>query len=199
MNLPDSSLTTLDIISTCLAELLGRPTLRVALRQRAKFEGWLKVELAHALETKGASVALEFGIQGTSYRADVRADFHEAGRVIMMLKTINTNFRFRSVMPRHRPITRNISGIIEDLTKLRSSTSPDARLAIFPIFPVAGQTTTRDAQLAPYLERIRLSGGTLERSGFVVPPSSAGDWGVAWFIVQVQPGDFAKIPENRRG
>lgn len=40
------------ILGECLDALLRCPALGPALRQRAKFEGWLKVELAHALEQR---------------------------------------------------------------------------------------------------------------------------------------------------
>jgi hypothetical protein len=36
-------------MATAIEALLRRPCLRIPLRQRAKFEGWLKIELAAAL------------------------------------------------------------------------------------------------------------------------------------------------------
>ena len=174
---------TLNTVGECLADLLRRDALHVALRQRAKFEGWLKVELAHALAQRGASVALEPGIEGTRCRADMTVRFPEEDYSLLMLKTVNTNFRFPGVESRTRPITKNISGVIADLEKLRSSTTSCPRLVVFPLFPVSASELTRASQLSLHMGRVEAAGGRVERQGFVVPPCSDGRWGLSWFVV----------------
>ena len=172
----------LDLLEASLSEVLKRPALEIPVRQRAKFEGWLKVEFAYALEQRGVSVSLEDGIPRTNHRADIQAKLGADGPALVMLKTINTNFRFNGVDPRHRPITRNISGIIEDLVKLGKGRSPTAGLVVFAIFPVAANEQDRQSALGKYIARISQSGCRISRSGFVVPPYSEGHWGISWFI-----------------
>jgi hypothetical protein len=174
-----------ELFASCLNDLLGRPALSIALRQRAKFEGWLKIELAHALEDRGASVSLEAGVPGTRYRADVRATLPGPEEAYIMLKTVNTNFRFSGISSLTRPITKNIRGVIEDVSKLRASASEAPRLVIFPVFPVAAGIPIRELQLKRYITRIKSSGGSIEREGFLTPSGSDGSWGIAWFIARV--------------
>lgn len=174
------------ILGECLDELLGRPALGVALRQRAKFEGWLKIELAHALEQRGARVLLEAEVPGTSgpkYRADIQADFPGMGPMLIMLKTNNANFRFTGLEPRGRPVTRNFAKTAEDVDKLRPAAGVSSTFVVFPFFPVASSAEERAEQVRPHLERLlKGSRARLVREGFVVPPLSSGSWGIAWYI-----------------
>lgn len=174
------------ILCECLEELLKRPVLGVALRQRAKFEGWLKVELAYALEQRGATVMLEAeapGVRGAKARADIQADF-PGGRMFIMLKTNNANFRFPGIMPRSRPVTKNFAKTAEDIDKLRPATGVSSAFVVFTFFPVASSAEKRVDQVRLHLTRL-LEGNRacLVREGFVVPPSSPGAWGIAWYIV----------------
>lgn len=95
--------------------------LTIALRQRAKFEGWLKFELAAWAELQGAQdVEVE---ANSDYTAATRADltFWWAGvRCDVELKTANTNYRMAGVANIHRPITKNLHGIGRDAGKLRN-------------------------------------------------------------------------------
>jgi hypothetical protein len=172
----------LDTIATCLAGLLGRPALSIPLIQRAKFEGWLKVELAGALVERGASAYLESSIEGAPHRADIEVEFSDGSQFLVMLKTVNTNFRFSGVVSATRPITRNIDGVIEDLGKLRLAATSHTRLVAFPVFPVAIAESARRAQLAAHINRVVAAGGHIEREGLVVPPCSGRAWGVAWYV-----------------
>lgn len=64
----------------------------VVLRQHANFEGWLKVELAYALEQREVSVSIEAGVEGTTHRADLQIITRYIEPVPVMLKTINWGF-----------------------------------------------------------------------------------------------------------
>jgi hypothetical protein len=183
------SLESLDRIATCLEALLRRPALGVALLQRAKFEGWLKVELAHALEEHGAELELEVGVirpDGRICRVDIAAQFPGCTRHLLMLKTVNTNFRFPNVRPCTRPITKNMAGVAEDLVSLHMIDGEFTRLAIFPVFPVSSKEAIRERAVHFYIDRIlSVSGGRFVRSGFVEPSVSDGTWGISWFVLQV--------------
>jgi len=176
------------IIGECLEDLLKRPVLEVAIRQRAKFEGWLKIELAYALEKRGASVKLEAELpreqndQGLRVRADIQAKFPGDYISYIMIKTNNTNFRFPDIVSYHRPITKNITKTIEDLDKLRPISDRAIPFVVFPFFPVAASAEKRLEQVSMHLTRL-LENGRLVKEGFVIPPSSSGDWGIAWYIV----------------
>jgi hypothetical protein len=157
----------------------------VALRQRAKFEGWLKVELGALLESKGVSVRLEETLPLTSSRADIRADFVPGEPTFIMLKTVNTNYRFTGVESLTRPITKNIAGVVEDLSKLRAGVEGPSILVVFPVFPLHADDEAR--RIAWELHEARLlAEGELRASGFVRPPCSGGEWGVGWFVLGVR-------------
>lgn len=108
----------------------------LALRQRAKFEGWLKFELAAMAEEEGAS---DVNVEASSENLDVagRADvsfIYERRRWDIELKTPNTNFRMPGVRIAGRPITQNINAVIADARKL--ARSADRGIVAFILFPV---------------------------------------------------------------
>ncbi|HMN18459.1 MAG TPA: hypothetical protein PKD03_12660 [Ignavibacteriaceae bacterium] len=92
--------------------------------RRAKFEGWLKVELIDILVQKRRNALPEIG------RIDVSFD-----TVGIELKTLNTNFRYSNVINSTRPITRNINGVNEDIENLRATNFID-KFVVFVVFPV---------------------------------------------------------------
>jgi hypothetical protein len=86
----------LQATETILKAVLCREPLTIPLRQRARFEGWLKLELAYGLEEHGFTVELEHEVE--DYRPDIRADLNGTA-FLLMLKTINMNFRFSDIRP----------------------------------------------------------------------------------------------------
>jgi hypothetical protein len=120
--------------------------LALAVRQRAKWEGWLKFELAARAEREGyGPVGLEEAYG--QWRADITLhDDHE--RYDVELKTPNANWRVPGVQDKHRPITNNIAGIVADARKL--AFAPDQGVVCFALFPVPAGS----AAWAVYLERI---------------------------------------------
>jgi hypothetical protein len=120
--------------------------LSLAVRQRAKLEGWLKFELAACAECKGfGPVSVEAGYgEG---RSDIT--FHaDSERFDVELKTSNTNWRIPGVISTTRPITKNIASIITDARKLEAA--PGHGIVSFVLFPVPRD----DHRWMVYLARI---------------------------------------------
>jgi len=92
--------------------------------RRAKFEGWLKVEIIDILAKKGKNALPEIG------RIDVSFD-----TVGIELKTVNTNIRYPNVINTTRPITKNIDGVNEDIDNLINTEFAD-KFIIFVAFPI---------------------------------------------------------------
>ncbi|MCG2767233.1 MAG: hypothetical protein L6435_02470 [Anaerolineae bacterium] len=132
----------------------------VAVPQRAKYEGWLKMELAAAL-------ALHEGVKTVNIEPPCprggRADLSfQVDRMTwyVELKTSNTSWRADGLENRTRPISRNISRIITDIAKLREKCPPDKGLMVFTLFPVPTRIWNHDrAQLSYHLQRIERESG----------------------------------------
>lgn len=124
--------------------------LRIALRQRAKFEGWLKFELAAFAEKNGAeSVEVESSNNSgsTQTRSDITFYFEDV-RYDIELKTPNSNWRMPGVYNKTRPITKNVAGIVQDAIKLRNCS--ERGIIAFVLFPVP----PGDSRWIEYLNRI---------------------------------------------
>jgi hypothetical protein len=121
----------------------------IAVRQRAKFEGWLKFELAACAELQGAQ-AVEVEIaSGDLARSRSDLTFSYGGkRCDIELKTCNTNWRMEGVLSLTRPITKNVAGIIADARKLQNC--PGDGIVAFCMFPVP----CGDERWTEYLDRI---------------------------------------------
>ncbi len=133
-----------DIVRTWISEvLLSHPgPMAIAMRQRAKFEGWLKFSLAAHAELKGATDVIVEAPISVSVSGVNRA------RYDVELKTPNTNWRMPGVAELHRPVTKNFSSIVEDGRKANSQDcQPLVAFVIFPI-PIG------DDRWLQYLERI---------------------------------------------
>lgn len=129
------------IVRGWIAEILkqNEPLVKIAVRQRAKFEGWLKFELASLAEQKGAhSVKVESFQDSSRKRADVSFIFNNTCYDIE-LKTPNTNWRIPGVLKSHGPITKNVKGIVGDAEKLRNS--PNQGIVAFVMFPIPNGDT----------------------------------------------------------
>ena len=120
--------------------------LRIPLRQKAKFEGWLKFELAYYLEQIGMkSVEVESKASFSRDRTDI-IFFHNEDLYKLELKTPNTNWRIKGVNSLVRPITKNIQSIVKDAIKLNSQFG----IVAFVLFPVP----INDNRWTEYLNRI---------------------------------------------
>jgi hypothetical protein len=116
-------------------------------RQRAKFEGWLKFELALHAEQHGASDVEVEAPSGSGSRSDL-SFLYDGKRYDVELKTSNTDWRMNGVLARTRPITKNIKGVIIDGGKLRLC--PGEGIVAFCLFPIEAG----DGRWVDYLKRI---------------------------------------------
>lgn len=124
-----------------------RALLTIAVRQRAKFEGWLKFELALYAARHGATSVEVETASDLGSRSDL-SFIYDAQRYDVELKTCNTNWRMKGVLGSTRPITKNIASVIVDGEKLRRC--PGQGIVAFCLFPVA----CADDRWTEYLNRI---------------------------------------------
>ncbi|WP_446899243.1 hypothetical protein ACSVC9_04955 [Clostridium sp. LBM24168] len=120
----------------------------IAIRQRAKFEGWLKFELAEYLQEYGIySVEVEPKYNHSNSRADIGFVCNDV-HYYVELKTPNTNYRIKEIENKVRPITKNIASIIIDTKKLEKCVG--SGIIAFVLFPVP----IGDNRWMEYLSRI---------------------------------------------
>lgn len=122
------------IIKNAISEILQKRTDIVPLfvRQKAKFEGWLKFELANYLEQYGmAEVQVESKNKSNFFRCDISFS-HDYYDYKIELKTPNTNWKITGVKDSKRPITHNIKSIVSDTKKLNSTYG----IIAFVLFPI---------------------------------------------------------------
>jgi hypothetical protein len=165
-----------------------RDVMMLAVPQRAKFEGWLKFELAASLSTLDdiydVNLETQYGTDGKSdlsFKADGMTWYIE-------LKTANTNWRADGLEKKTRPITRNISGIIDDIAKLRTKCPSSRGLMVFALFPVPTRIWEQErAKLNYHLRRIEARGNLAENT--LIHNSDlvmfAEQFGVALFVVEI--------------
>lgn len=141
------------IIRGWIADILKQheSLLAIAVRQRAKFEGWLKFELAAHAERQGAaSVQVEATYTDPAAgqaRSDLAFDF-DGLHYDIELKTPNTNWRLPGVQSKIRPITQNINEIIQDGRKLAYCTGHGIiAIVLFPL-------SAHNQEWTLYLDRI---------------------------------------------
>jgi hypothetical protein len=121
--------------------------LAIPMRQRAKFEHWLKFELSAYAEQHGATQLEVEAPLANGFRSDV-AFYWQAARYHIELKTPNTNYRMPGVENRTCPITKNVHEIIEDGKKLNDC---EARgVVAFVLCPIP----QGDNRWKEYMERI---------------------------------------------
>ncbi|OAV76077.1 hypothetical protein Barb7_00259 [Bacteroidales bacterium Barb7] len=124
----------------------NRDLLKIPLKQKAKFEGWLKFELAYYLcQIKMENVEVEYQSYYTRNRTDI-VFFHNDNFYSVELKTCNTNWGIDGINPNTRPITKNIQSVIDDAIKLNSTQG----IVAFTIFPIP----INDNRWKKYIERI---------------------------------------------
>jgi hypothetical protein len=101
-------------------------------------------------------VRLEYQYQtklGSYCRADLWLDLGSGQEALIMLKTVNTSFRFDGVDVNTRPITSNIRGVIKDIGKLRDAANECSGWMVFPIYPVSALESDREKQLRRHSTR----------------------------------------------
>ena len=96
----------------------------VFAKERSKFEGWVKVELCGILLPYCQKIYPE------KERFDLCFDDWQ-----LEIKTLNTNIRYSGIENKHRPITKNTQGVINDIDKLLTSNALN-KAVIFIVFPI---------------------------------------------------------------
>lgn len=94
------------------------------VNERAKFEGWLKVEVCDSLCKQYPDVHPEENLIDISFK-----DWS------IELKTLNTNYRFQKVRPKHKPIDTNVKSVKEDIKKLKMEITSKNKGILFVVFP----------------------------------------------------------------
>lgn len=113
-------------------------------KERAKFEGWLKVELCDSLSKFFNDIAPE----------KERIDVTFANWAIE-LKTVNTNIRYRNVENKTRPITKNVQGVIKDIKRLKKSKSYTNKAVLFVVFPITHNNKNWKEHLGKITKELR--------------------------------------------
>ena len=106
----------------------------IALLQRAKFEGWLKFELANELKKMYADTVVEYHLKKMNAHVDIYSN-----QSLIELKTPNTSYNTNDCINAKRPITDNVNGIINDINKLKavsSTSSYQGGYIAFVMFPL---------------------------------------------------------------
>lgn len=111
------------INSEIIARIISHQGLSIFASEKAKFEGWLKVELTEILKKKNYTPIPE------TDGVDI-----VLGNIAIELKTINTNYKFENVNPKTKPITDNTDGIVSDIEKLKRKTELMG-FVVFVVFP----------------------------------------------------------------
>jgi len=121
--------TILDDLKTKLEKSKG---IDVFVKNRAKFEGWLKVEIVNILCNRIPNKTDK--IIPEKYRIDVVFDDSA-----LELKTVNTNYRRKGIENKKRPITLNVKELEKDIDKLRKLHKKDIKnkAILFVVFPLS--------------------------------------------------------------
>ena len=139
------------LLNNCIVEILSanEDLVSIAVKQRAKFEGWLKFELANKLKKSNKNTEVEYPYPNNSNQ---HADLF-TNNAFIELKTSNTNYRVDGCRSCTRPITKNISSIIGDIEKLRTIGRDYEKYIAFVLFPIGN-----DDKHCEHIHRIKDEG-----------------------------------------
>jgi len=127
------------IFDEIVPRLENRVGVGIFARERAKFEGWLKVEVCESLLKHYPTVIPE------KDRIDVTFDDWA-----IELKTVNTNYQYQKVTKKRVRITDEINEVIDDINKLQEKTYTNKAI-LFVVFP----TTHCNKKWQYHLTKIR--------------------------------------------
>jgi hypothetical protein len=111
-------------------------------QERAKFEGWLKVESCDSLSKHFKNVCPERDRTDTTFESWA-----------IELKTVNTNIRYDGVKNRIRPITKNTQRVIVDIQKLKRTRYLN-KSVLFAAFPIHHNNENWQIQLKRISSRL---------------------------------------------
>jgi len=132
--------TILDDIKTKLENSKG---IDVFVNKRAKFEGWLKVEIVDILYNKiTKNVTPEAPDNNKNITSEENKNDQHIDIVFddsaLELKTVNTSYRQEGIENKTRPITLNVKQLKNDIDKLRKLHRKDIKnkAILFVVFPL---------------------------------------------------------------
>jgi len=120
-----------DIIAKLAIKISKSDGLAVFASERAKFEGWLKLELVGLLKKYCDTVKVEVSTPDKKRKIDIVCD-----EWAFELKTVNTSYTTNNVPRKTRPVPQNVTGVIEDIRKLRKQCKKKYKRVIAVIFPL---------------------------------------------------------------
>jgi hypothetical protein len=132
------------IFAEIVPKLENHKGIFIFAKERAKFEGWLKVELCESLSKYFQNVIPE--------RDRIDITFNDWA---IELKTVNTNYRFENTEYKTRPITKNIQGVIEDIEKLKKTSSYSNKAILFIVFPATHNHENWQIHLQKIQEKLK--------------------------------------------
>ena len=112
------------ILPTLEKRLKHKKALSIFATERAKFEGWLKVEMCDILLEKFDDVYPEKNWIDITF-----SDW------AIELKTANTNKRYDNAKNKNKPITNNVKGVLKDIEKLTNQKIKN-KAVLFIVFPI---------------------------------------------------------------
>jgi len=130
-----------EVVPDIIKKIKKNKGLSIFAKERAKFEGWLKVELVETL-LKCASTEEKvipeqlISINDSKRHIDIAIEKNRVKEWGIELKTVNTNYSFEDVEGKSRPITLNIESLLKDISKLRE-TKYQNKAILFIVFPLA--------------------------------------------------------------
>jgi hypothetical protein len=95
------------------------------IKNRSKFEGWFKIEVCDILSEYTDNITPE------KDRIDIVFDDWA-----LELKTSNTNYNYKGIEKKNKPITKNINSILKDIRDLKRNKDYKNKAVIFIIFPL---------------------------------------------------------------
>ena len=134
------------IFSKIIPCIQSHEGLSIFAGERAKFEGWFKVELCSILSETVDDVIPEKDLIDITFE-----DW------AIELKTTNTNYRFPEVKNKTRPITDNVNGILEDIRNLQDTnySNKGVLFVVFPALHIDKNWQTHLEKISKNLENIK--------------------------------------------
>lgn len=114
------------------------------IKNRAKFEGWFKVELCDILSKYTNNITPE------KDRIDIVFDDWA-----LELKTSNTNYQYKDVENKTRPVTKNVTSIIKDIVDLEKNENYKNKAVVFIVFPLSKNTTNWDKHILKIKDELK--------------------------------------------
>jgi len=134
------------IKNNLIPRIKAKRSLALFATVRAKFEGWLKVEVADVL--------CEYG-NVTPEKDLIDIVFENSA---IELKTLNTSYKYPGVVNKTKPVSDNIKSVVDDIFKLKK-TSYKNRYVLFVVFPLEDNKMWQKhiAKISRNLEELRQS------------------------------------------